>query len=245
MKIKLANKQHFLVLYSGVLTAVFVATIFLGAKQPALRKEAFNEIDVQRINIVEPDGTVRMIISGTARAPGAIFKGKEYPHPDGRKVAGMIFYNDEGTENGGLIWDGNKGRDGKVSSHGHLSFDNYEQDQVMVIEGNQDEEGKSSFIRIMDQPDYSLEPLMQLMEKNRDLPKEQQQAALENFLKSHPRPQSRLFLGRKGDRSAALILKDAEGRDRIVLKVGADGTPSLQFLDASGKVLNEMPEKGQ
>jgi hypothetical protein len=43
----------------------------------------------------------------------------------------------------------------------------------------------------------------------------------------------------------ALILKDPEGRDRIVLKVGADGTSSLQFLDASGKVLNEMPEKGQ
>ena len=157
----------------------------------------------------------------------------------------MIFYNDEGTENGGLIWGGSKGKDGKISSHGHLSFDNYEQDQVMVIEGNQDEEGKSSFIRIMDQPDYSLEPLMQLIEKNRDLPKEQQQAALGNFLKSRPQPQSRLFLGRKADRSVALILKDPEGRDRIVLKVGADGTPSLQFLDASGKVLNEMPEKGR
>jgi hypothetical protein len=52
-----------------------------------------------------------------------------------------------------------------------------------------------------------------------------------------------LFLGRKADRSAALILKDPEGRDRIVLKVGTDGAPSLQFLDASGKVLNEMPER--
>jgi hypothetical protein len=245
MKMKLPNRQHFLVVYSGVLTAVFVATIFLGAKQPASRKEAFNEIDVQRINIVEADGTVRMIISDTARAPGMIVKGKEYPHPDGRKVAEMIFYNDEGTENGGLIWGGNKAKDGKVSSYGHLSFDNYEQDQVMVIEGNQDEEGKSSFIQIMDRPDYSLQPLMQLMEKNRELPKAQQQAALEEFLKGRPQPRSRLFLGRKADRSAALIMKDPEGRDRIVLKVGTDGTPSLQFLDASGKVVNEMPEKGQ
>jgi len=186
-----------------------------------------------------------MIISDTAHAPGMIFRGREYPHPDGRKVAGMIFYNDEGTENGGLIWGRNKGKDGKASSYGHLSFDNYEQDQVMAIEGNQEEEGKSSFIRIMDQPDYSLELLMQLIEKNRDLPKEQQQAALRNFLKSRPQPQSRLFLGLKADRSAALILNDPEGRDRIVLKVDTDGTPSLQFLDASGKVVNEMTEKGQ
>jgi hypothetical protein len=101
MKMKPANRQRFLVVYSAGLTAVFVATIFLGAKQAASRKEAFNEVDVRRINIVEPDGTVRMIISDTARAPGYIFRGKEYPHPDGRKVAGMIFYNDEGTENGG------------------------------------------------------------------------------------------------------------------------------------------------
>jgi len=73
---KRAKRQRFLVVYSGILTAVFVATIFLGAKQAASRKEAFNEIDVQRINIVEPDGTVRMIISDTARAPGTIFKGQ-------------------------------------------------------------------------------------------------------------------------------------------------------------------------
>ena len=79
---------------------------------------------------------------------------------------------------------------------------------------------------------------MQLIEKNRDLPKEQQQAALGNFLKGRPQPQSRLFLGRKADHSVALILKDPEGRDRIVLNVGADGTPSLQFLDASGTALN-------
>jgi hypothetical protein len=84
---------------------------------------------------------------------------------------------------------------------------------------------------------------LQLIKTNRDLPKAQQQAALEKFLKSRPQPQSRLFLGRKADRSAALILKDPEGRDRIVLKVGTDGAPSLQFLDASGKVLNEMPER--
>jgi hypothetical protein len=238
---KLPDGQRYLVVYSGVLTAVFAATIFIGAKQPLLHKEVFGEIDVQRINVLEPDGTLRMIISNKARAPGLIFKGKEYPQPDGRKVAGMIFYNDEGTENGGLIWGGSKGHDGKISSHGHLSFDNYEQDQVMVIEGNQEEEGKSSFLHIMDRPDYSLEPLLQLMEKNRNLSKKKQQAALEDFLKARPQPKSRLFLGRKADRSAALNLKDPEGRDRIVLKVAADGTPSLRFLDASGKVLSELP----
>jgi hypothetical protein len=80
-----------------------------------------------------------------------------------------------------------------------------------------------------------------LTEKDRDLPRDRQQAVLEDLLKSRPQPQSRLFLGRKADRSAALVLKDPQGRDRVVLKVAADGTPSLQFLDTSGKVLSELP----
>ena len=58
---------------------------------------------MRRINIVEPDGTTRMILSNKADAPGLIIRRKEYPHPD-RKSAGVIFFDDEGTENGGLIF---------------------------------------------------------------------------------------------------------------------------------------------
>ena len=48
-----------------------------------------------------------MVISNKADFPGIIIKGKETPHPD-RKTAGMLFFNDEGTENGGLIFGGSK-----------------------------------------------------------------------------------------------------------------------------------------
>jgi hypothetical protein len=40
--------------------------------------------------------------------------------------------------------------------------------------------------------------------------------------------------------SAVLQLKDAEGRNRIVLKVAADGTPSIQLLDATGHVSRDI-----
>jgi len=236
-----STTQRFLVIYSTVVTATFAVLVFTAANQSNARKTQFDSIDVQRINVVEPDGTRRMVISNMARAPGLIFKGKEYPHPSGRKMAGMIFFNDEGTQNGGLIWDGKMENDGKVSSHGHLSFDDYEQDQVVVIEGNQDSEGKSSLIQIMDQPDYSLEDELMLMEKNRVLPKEQQQAALEQFRKTHSPGQTRVFLGRRTDRSATLNLRDTHGRDGIVLKVAADGSPSVQLLNESGEVIEQLP----
>lgn len=61
----------------------------------------FDEINVHRINVLEPNGTLRMVISDHAKLPGIIVRGKEQPFS--RPQAGMIFYNDEGSENGGLI----------------------------------------------------------------------------------------------------------------------------------------------
>jgi hypothetical protein len=123
---KFMASSRFLTIYSGVLTAVFAVTILGGFAGPA-KKSTFEEIYVQRINIVEPDGTLRMVLSGKSRAPGLIVKGKEYPRED-RKTAGVLFFDDEGTEDGGLIFGGMKDKNGKVESWGHLSFDRYNQD---------------------------------------------------------------------------------------------------------------------
>src|SRR5215467_13940003 len=108
--------NRFLAIYTGVLTVVFAMTVFSGFA-PKSKKTTFEEITVQRINIVEPDGTLRMVISDKTRFPGIILKGQEHPHPS-RKTAGMLFFNDEGTENGGLIFGGANGKDGP-NSYGH------------------------------------------------------------------------------------------------------------------------------
>ena len=96
--------QHVLLIYSGVLTVVLCVVLLSGAS--SRKKTSFDEIDVKRINLVEPDGTIRMVISNRADFPGLIVKGKEYPHD--RQTAGMLFFDDEGTENGGLIFGGAK-----------------------------------------------------------------------------------------------------------------------------------------
>ena len=100
---KLFASQRFLAIYSAALTLMFAITVLCGFAEWK-HQEKFNEITVERINIVEPDGTLRMVISNKSNFPGFILKGKETPHPD-RKTAGMLFFNDEGTENGGLIFE--------------------------------------------------------------------------------------------------------------------------------------------
>src|SRR5690606_30654438 len=57
----------------------------------------FTEIDVERINIVEPDGKLRMVLSNRPRSTGPIYKGQPFGYEGGTRP-GVIFFNDEGTE---------------------------------------------------------------------------------------------------------------------------------------------------
>ena len=96
---KLFSNPRFLAIYSGVLTLSSRSSCSAAFAKPP-DKQKFAEIDVERINVVEPDGTLRMVISNKSEFPGIIIKGKETPHPD-RKTAGMLFFNDEAPRTAG------------------------------------------------------------------------------------------------------------------------------------------------
>src|ERR1700730_24718 len=149
------SDQRFLAIYSGVLTIVFAVTLLCGFA--ALRSQSFDQLTVHRINFVEPDGTPRLIISDRAEFPGMFMRGKEYPRPDRGDAAGLLFMNDEASEMGGLIWSGLRDKDGKIQNHGHLSFDQYEQDQIFAIDSGQEDQDKFSAIRIGERGDYPIQ----------------------------------------------------------------------------------------
>lgn len=230
MDSKIQRELRVVEVYLVVSTVILAAWLIASATNS--RKAAkFAEIDVQRINVVEPDGALRMVISDRARSPGAIFHAEEYPHP-GRQAAGMLFFNDEGTENGGLIFGGDREKNGTATSYGHLSFDNYDQDQVFTLDASQEGSRKRVGLAMVDRPDWSLADLL-------NLPENQWQG----FLKTHPQAHSRIFLGRDDDESVVLRLKDPQGRDRVVIEVRPDGSPVIQLLDANGKVVSQFPRQ--
>ncbi len=66
----------------------------------------FEEITARRINVVNEDGTVQVVISGKDRAPDWSIDCARFKR---LKAAGMIFYNEEGCECGGLQFSGVKG----------------------------------------------------------------------------------------------------------------------------------------
>jgi hypothetical protein len=235
---KFIGSQRFLTIYSGILTATFAVAIFTGFAR-ADKKLTFEEINVQRMNIIEPDGTIRMVVSDKSRFPGLIIKGKEYPHD--RKTAGMVFFDDEGTENGGLIFGGMKDSGGKVQTWGHLSFDQYNQDQVFTIDASEENGSRRSGVGIWDRGDYPITDAIELVSRIQKLPQTEREAEMKKFFASHPGDAPRAYLGRMGDRSVGLRLMDANGHDRLRLRVEPDGSPTIEFLDATGKVTAQFP----
>lgn len=232
------SNPRFLAVYSGVLTVVFAMVVLGGAA--IVRRQTFGIITARRINIVEPDGTVRLTISNRADFPGAWNRKKEYPRPDRREAAGMLFMSEEGSEQGGFIWGASQLPDGSVQNHVHMSFDQYEENQIFAVDAGQEGKDKFSRITMADQGDFPIEEKRKANEEIDKLPANEQDAAWDKFFASHKHDVKRLAFGRNPDASVGLELRDQNGRVRVNLAVRSNGEPVLEFLSQDGKVLREF-----
>lgn len=235
---KTLSNPRFLAIYSGVLTLVFAVTVLCGFAM--MRNPNLGVITARRINIVEPDGTVRLTISNRADFPGGWIHKKESPRPDRRDAAGMLFMSEEGTEQGGLIWGAGQLPDGTIENHGHLSLDQYEENQIFALDAGQEGKDKFSQITIADQGDYPVEEKRKAEDRIGKLSADKQDEAWGEFFATHRHDVKRLVLGRAPDGSVGLTLRDGNGNARIVVEVQSDGKAALRFLDEKGKVVNEL-----
>jgi hypothetical protein len=234
---QLLTSPRFLLAYCLTLTAaVFLMVLFLVR---FVRNPHVGIVTARRINVVEPDGTVRLTISNRADFPSGWMRGKEYPRPDRTDAAGMLFMSEEGTEQGGLIWGAGQQPDGSIQNHGHLSLDQYEENQIFAIDAGREGNDKFSQITIADQGDYPVEDKRNAYARIMTLPAAQQDAAWSQYFAAHPALDTkRMVLGRASDGSVGIDLRDKNGKTRIQLRVMADGTPSLQFFDAAGNAIS-------
>jgi hypothetical protein len=173
----------------------------------------FDEITVRRIRVVEPDGTLRMVISNHDGLPGDALGNREGRNQ--RPGAGFIFWNDEGTENGGLIFGGHRNAEGRVVDSGlSLPFDKYGVNgQMLQLAGISDKDNRFAGLRVRD-------------------------TAIEGS------NNYRVWVGNTDDGAATVALMDTQGRRRIVMEVKGNGASSLTFIDANGKVLNQLTPSG-
>ena len=241
-RLKFFSSQRFLAVYSGVLTVVFAATVLMGARGAA-KSATFDRITVHRIDVVEPNGTERLAISNKDAFPGSYLHGKEIARPDRRDSAGLLLVNDEGTEDGGLIWGGLRDANGKPTSFGHLSFDQYDQDQTLSLGSTLLPDGKTvASVSLNDAPGRLITE-KDILDSNRfkTMPHgPARAAAFAQLQKTYPALVPRAALARSPEGWVGLQLSDTSGQVRARLVVKDDGEPALEFLDASGKVLRAI-----
>lgn len=225
------------------LAAISVTLLWLGWNHASAARQltSFDELSVHRINVIEPDGKPRVIIANRPSMAGAYWGGKEYQHID-RDWGGMLFFNDNGDEIGGLMLQ-NRQRDDGYSASTSLLFDQYQQDQTLGLSYSERDGKRQAGLTIWDQPDESVRPFIEMSDRARRAAsaaeRERITAELRQKAKALEPFRQRFFAGKSLEESI-LRLHDAAGRPRLVLKVDGAGSASVEFLDAAGKVVNRI-----
>jgi hypothetical protein len=203
--------------------SALLLTILLAAAAAALwhrttRMPHFTQLDVERVNFVEPDGKPRVILFNSSHTPGIILRGKNQPHPNRPPRAGILYFNDEGTENGGT-----------------LTFDQFDQDQVVSLGGG---------LTVWDQPYIPLEEVISRVQAARGQPegpaREQALQEMNAWALAQKLFTQRLTVGLNRDNAALIELADSERRPRLRAVADAAGEARLDFLREDGQVIRSI-----
>jgi len=216
--------------------ATLALSFFAGAAFQSTQKPRFDEIDVQRINVVEKDGRLRLVIANAERQAVTVIGGKAIL-PDRKRDAGLIFFNDEGDENGGLTYSG-RTENGVARASAGLSFDQYQQDETVTLRYTQSGTDRRAGLTIADRPEASITAAAAL----NDAKTEGERAAVRKRLVDAGILESRqrAFVGKNAEGDARVVLSDGDGKPRLALSVGRNGDAKIEFLDAAGKAVRTL-----
>jgi hypothetical protein len=242
----LRRKIHLLTLSnlaSWGLVALFALTGFSYQK-----RTQFTEIDAERLNIIGTNGKPVLVLANRRLIPGPSMNGKDYPRSlaDGRDLlSGMIFFNEQGDEVGGLIYNGIK-KDSGYSALGHLSFDQWKQNQVVALQYLDNGTTRRAGLRVWDRPtDVSFDKQLDRSLRMSESSGTEREAIRKEIEAARTRGElgnERLFVGSQ-DQTAQIQLRDKQGRVRLRLYVDGKDVARLEFLDETGKVMSSYPDE--
>ncbi|WP_315385999.1 hypothetical protein [uncultured Stenotrophomonas sp.] len=171
-------------------------------------------ITARRIDIVDEKGVIRMTLSGQTPAP--IIDGIQYKRAF--NVAGMVLYDDKGSERGGF---------GTADGDGGMAVLALDHPAMDAIGWRVSPDGEVRF-SINQAPPLIREP------------------RLDNRLIPGVQTPTRIQMVVGADGTPAIALNDHQDRTRLRLTVTPEGYGAIEFLDAQGKVIHTLaPEAAQ
>ena len=210
------------------------------------------EIDAERINIIGTHGEPVMVLANRHRIPGPSMNGVKYSATlaDGRdQQSGIIFFNEQGDEVGGLIYNGTLKEDSSYWAGGHFSFDRWKQNQVVAMQYLDNGRTRRAGLRVWDRPTDV--PMSDFLDAGQAL-MESQDPSVRDSLRSVIRRMrergdfgvERLFVGSQ-DEVAQIQLRGTDGKMRVRLYVDSTNVARLEFMNADGEVTSSFPDGDQ
>ena len=176
------------------------------AFRQATTSTSLGEINVERINVVDKDGTLRMVISNRDRMHPGVMDGVTIDRP--RPVAGMLFFNEHGDEVGGLTYTGQVTGTTRRANAG-LMFDQLKQDQTIGISYSDNNGQRTAGFNVWDRSDKPLSELITALNAaNKIEDRAKRDAALASIRSTAPPGPRRVFLGKTTERAATMTLSD-------------------------------------
>jgi hypothetical protein len=241
MKSKVEKKLSFLSIYA-VFSTLLIAVLFFLQFNNFKEKISIEELDVKRINLLSEEGALRMVLSNESRQHPGRVNGKEMPKRD--RPAGILFFNTEGDECGGLIYYGNN-TDGETESGMSFTMDQYHNDQVIQILNSEYYNGKeneiSRGISINDIP-LGLN-LDETMDKYEQYSKIEDATVRDEKIKElfeKEGSKRRLFMGKTSSDKTGLFLADEDGNYRLKIYVDKQGNACFETINDDGSVKNHI-----
>ncbi len=231
------NLSRRLYQFSAGLSPLVLLALAVSAYRGA--PSAPRELTLERLNIVDPDGRVRLVIANRQRLPEPVLDGVRMAREDG-SAPGILFYNAEGDEAGGLVFDSDT-TGGRRAAYGGLMFDRYKQDQTLGLVYQEERGALTSGMQVWDRPNQSYLPTFRQVDSLRRLPPALRGQAFAQLNASGALGAQRVFVGRTPARASELRLSDARGRPRLLVTVDSLGQPSIVFLDAAGRITQRIP----
>ncbi|MEG9328406.1 hypothetical protein V6B16_10715 [Salinimicrobium catena] len=219
-----------LLLLLGILTYL----IFFSQEQQT--QDVIPELSVNRLNVVGENGNKYVVISSPEIQALGTINGKTIdPETTERPVPGLLFFNQEGDEIGGLVF----GID-STNSYQMLTFDQRKNDQIMTLRKEEqkiDGEWKKRYGLLLQE--RSEKPLPEIVSEIRAIEKIgdtaiRTQKFREFYSNEEHLAPRRMFLGRTFNGDVGLFLMDRNNQPRVKIYVDPEGNPKIEKIDSIG-----------
>ena len=205
-------------------------------------KQKIDELTVERLNLVEKNGQLIVVMANSDRLPDPVANGRTFKT---ERPPGMIFYNGEGDECGGLVFGASSGESArkgdKYGAYGGFTLDQYQQSQAIGLIYNDHSGTREVGLKVWDRPETPISDQVVKGEAISKMPDGPEKQAARKSLNEANFSPTRIFVGKTKEREAKVTLYDAKGKARINMMVDASGAPRLDFLDENGKVTYSVP----